>query len=507
MVTFFFRSLFPVITVMAIFNPAEGMEEFLSKEDPLHDNHLQHVLGQHGFCPEHFSCQKNELHDPNAEKIGSLEEVLIFDVNKHLERLKAIEEVHMKCVHKMHEAHMERVETPAPTLPDFSLPITPSSSFSYNPLKWVGKGMYTLATTITYPVTYFFSKKVIVKQEKEEGKINELSSSLPEDIHNETLKGVKPSKTYLALSIDGGGVRGLIPATFAEYLEGKIGTNRNISQVFDYVAGTSIGGIISLGLTMPAPGGEKTPCMSGGDLVKLFKEDASTIFPQTNSWNLPVKIWNSAYSLFRPQYDSKPLEKILQKNLKDNSLQNALTNVMVTTIYAPKNELYLFSNFKSPECLAWKAGRRTSAAPTYFASDENYIDGGLTCNDPAFELLMQIKGNTGANLNQVTVLSWGTGEMPFTVIPSNAGVLNGVASIVETCMLTQQRSVNLTLKQLLKEDQTYFRINPKLETHIPLDKLSIQNMEVLTKAAQLQFDLLDKFLESDVMRNRLEELD
>jgi hypothetical protein len=74
-------------------------------------------------------------------------------------------------------------------------------------------------------------------------------------------------------------------------------------------------------------------------------------------------------------------------------------------------------------------------------------------------------------------------------------------------MLTQQESVNMTLEKLLKPNETYFRINPKLKKSIPLDKLGKENVRVLTEAAQSKFSEIDKFVQSDMVRKKLEELD
>ena len=56
-------------------------------------------------------------------------------------------------------------------------------------------------------------------------------------------------KTIKVLSIDGGGIRGIIPATILEHIEKM--THKPIAKLFDLIAGTSTGGILALGLTKP----------------------------------------------------------------------------------------------------------------------------------------------------------------------------------------------------------------------------------------------------------------
>ena len=51
------------------------------------------------------------------------------------------------------------------------------------------------------------------------------------------------------LSIDGGGIRGLIPAMMLDALERKMG--HPAAELFDVIAGTSTGGILALALAVP----------------------------------------------------------------------------------------------------------------------------------------------------------------------------------------------------------------------------------------------------------------
>ena len=59
--------------------------------------------------------------------------------------------------------------------------------------------------------------------------------------------------TVRILSIDGGGIRGIIPAVVLSRLERQ--TGQRVADLFDLVAGTSTGGILALGVTRPGPGG------------------------------------------------------------------------------------------------------------------------------------------------------------------------------------------------------------------------------------------------------------
>ena len=75
--------------------------------------------------------------------------------------------------------------------------------------------------------------------------------------------------TFKALSIDGGGIRGIIPAMVLAEIEEH--TGRPVAETFDLIAGTSTGGILALGLTMPGDGGEGPKC-AAEDLISLYEK-------------------------------------------------------------------------------------------------------------------------------------------------------------------------------------------------------------------------------------------
>src|ERR1700728_2338207 len=76
------------------------------------------------------------------------------------------------------------------------------------------------------------------------------------------------------LSIDGGGIRGIIPAMVLAEIEKR--TQRPIACLFDLIAGTSTGGILALGLSIPktSPG----PLYAASQLFEMFEREGSRIF-------------------------------------------------------------------------------------------------------------------------------------------------------------------------------------------------------------------------------------
>ena len=76
------------------------------------------------------------------------------------------------------------------------------------------------------------------------------------------------------LSIDGGGIRGIIPATFLIEFEKR--TGKPICELFDLIAGTSTGGILAAALTLPNSLGK--PEYSAEQVHSAYLEYSGTIF-------------------------------------------------------------------------------------------------------------------------------------------------------------------------------------------------------------------------------------
>ncbi|RLM59107.1 patatin-like protein 1 [Panicum miliaceum] len=97
------------------------------------------------------------------------------------------------------------------------------------------------------------------------------------------LPPAKQGRVLTVLSIDGGGIRGLIPATILARLEAQLqekdGPDARIADYFDVVAGTSTGGLIAAMLT--APGKDNRPLFAAKDISQFYLENGPKIFSQT----------------------------------------------------------------------------------------------------------------------------------------------------------------------------------------------------------------------------------
>src|SRR5262249_23295357 len=107
------------------------------------------------------------------------------------------------------------------------------------------------------------------------------------------------------LSIDGGGIRGVIPALVLAELQTRVG-NAPLLDPFDLVAGPSTGGLIALGLNVRGPDGK--PRYTAQDMVNLYTEDGPRIFSRSFWYRL-----TSLGGLRRPRYPVTGLEAVLRE--------------------------------------------------------------------------------------------------------------------------------------------------------------------------------------------------
>lgn len=231
---------------------------------------------------------------------------------------------------------------------------------------------------------------------------------------------------FRILSIDGGGIRGIIPAMVLAEFERR--TGRRVCELFDLIAGTSTGGILALGLTKPKPGGGRGPQYEAKDLVKLYEEQGSRIF----SSSLLHRIF-SLGNVLDKKYQSGPIEEVLAEFFGDAMLSEALTRLLIPSYEIEQRSAYFFKSHKAAgdylgygeqsedyDFLMRDVARATSAAPTYFEpgliSNQDctfaLIDGGTYANNPAMCALAEAtcSDKFGKGLGEVFMVSLGTGK-------------------------------------------------------------------------------------------------
>ncbi len=343
-----------------------------------------------------------------------------------------------------------------------------------------------------------------------------------EPLQYQNLKSQSMKPKFKILSIDGGGIRGVIPCKILEFIESQIG--ESLADYFDLMAGTSTGGIISLGLSTKKP--ESLGTYSPSDMLQLYKENGNAIF-QKRKRDLVSRlgsIFKFSEQLTANPYDSANMEKLLTTYFEDKRLSEVKPDVLVTTYDIEVGKPFYFSSRlakshhtqdNKEDFLIKEIARSTSAAPTYFEpsilkgapGDELvFVDGGVFANNPAIlafaeaKELFKISGSKAFNpVVQATdddlpfyMLSLGTGTSPKSISGKDAKNwrtaewLNPLLSSV--FMQSVAESTHYTMQHLLPPYQDgslrYQRFNMNIpEENSEMDDASEQNIDQLCEIA------------------------
>ncbi|XP_048356849.1 85/88 kDa calcium-independent phospholipase A2 isoform X2 [Sphaerodactylus townsendi] len=294
------------------------------------------------------------------------------------------------------------------------------------------------------------------------------------------------------LSLDGGGVRGLVLIQFLIAIEKIAG--KPIRELFDWIAGTSTGGILALSVAQGKP----------MDYMRC----------------LYFRMKDEVFRGSRP-YESEPLEEFLKKEFGEYTKMTDFKKprVMLTATLCDRQpaELHLFRNYNPPEAKAksrykttasfpeltkpedqvmWQAARSSGAAPTYFRPIGRFLDGGLLANNPTLAALTEIndynqslilKGKAYEVKKLSVVVSLGTGRAPQVPVssvdvfrPSNpwelARTVYGAKElgklVVDCCTDSDGPVVDHSKAWCEMIGARYFRLNPQLENDVMLDEVS-----------------------------------
>lgn len=302
------------------------------------------------------------------------------------------------------------------------------------------------------------------------------------------------------LAIDGGGIRGIIPALLLAEVEKR--TNQHISDLFDLIAGTSTGGILALGLNMPDYTFQGKPQYTARALADLYLDRGSEIFPP----HLYSNLWSLTGSLDHAKYPVEPFEKILEDYFGETRLSQSLKNTFITSYDIERRCPQNFSSEKarndpSEDFLMRMLARATSAAPTYFEpfqlkknGPEDYyalIDGGVFANNPALYAYIEAKIIYQGE-NDFLVVSLGTGEHAPCFPYQKArkwGLIKWSQKIFNITFDGVSSSVHSHLQHLVPSNR-YFRFQANLRSvDEQIDNASPENLMELKKVSERMIDI------------------
>ncbi|KAI3931970.1 hypothetical protein MKW98_012380 [Papaver atlanticum] len=223
------------------------------------------------------------------------------------------------------------------------------------------------------------------------------SSGTADEMNPSGAKG----KLVTVLSIDGGGVKGVIPGVILAFIEAELqkldGEEVRLADYFDVVAGTSTGGLITAMIT--APNSNNRPLYAANEIVPFYLQHSPNVFPNKN------RMLGSTVNLFStvtgPKYNGHYFRSLVKKLLGNTRISQTLSSIVIPTFDMRLLQPIIFSTSEakrdvSKDALLSDVCISTCAAPTYFPSQYfktkdsegkvlerfNLVDGGVAANNP-----------------------------------------------------------------------------------------------------------------------------
>lgn len=284
------------------------------------------------------------------------------------------------------------------------------------------------------------------------------------------------NRKFLILSIDGGGIRGILPISLLKRIKNEL--NFDILSNFSMFCGTSTGGIISLMLA------------NGENIEKIeefYMEKRKKVFKKRFFTNF-----------FISKYSPKGLEKELRnvfKNKRINELSDDI-EVLIPAFDLEAEGEWKPKFFTKDDCyLLFEIAMATSAAPTYFPPYKGYIDGGVVCNNPSLAAIC-FALSKGYSLDEIYLLSLGTGDVKTfsSYMDNNIGVIQWSNKLIKIMFDGLNDVVDTQCEELLGDN--YLRLNPILPGNSPWPLDDINSVYPLINIAKnYKLDKIEKWIE------------
>jgi uncharacterized protein len=305
-------------------------------------------------------------------------------------------------------------------------------------------------------------------------------------------------RRFRILSLDGGGIKGLFPATVLAELERRYLGGASIAEYFDLVVGTSTGGILALGLGAG---------LKASELADLYAFRGLDVFP---SMNRIRKWWRAGRNILQYHYERTALENLLLEAFGAKLLGDSIVRLCIPAFEGKHSEVFVFKTPHHPDYKIdrfepmTKVALATSAAPTYFRPLEHggykLVDGGVWANNPAMLAVIEALTCFALERDQIDVLSVGCGEDPY-VVSENQMVAGGRFAwrdIIFAAMRLQSLAA-INQARLLLGPPAVRRIDPPANPNpISLDDFR-RSLEELVPAARSAVDKLGDQVAADFL--------
>lgn len=298
-------------------------------------------------------------------------------------------------------------------------------------------------------------------------------------------------KARRILSLDGGGIRGLVTCRWLAGVEDALlaAGKPGLMKSFDLLAGSSTGAIVAAGVAIG---------LSPAAIADMYRDQRDTIFP-----GIANRLWSRAGRFLSqgpsaPKYDGKGLEKVLKRVFGDTRLGQVKLPLLVTGYDTIARTPVIFKSFKPEhqELLLWEVCRASSAAPTYFPAHGMkiggkacaLIDGGVVANNPtACAIAEALRKDARVGQPQdLVVLSIGTGARTRSIGLKSArewGAIEWAVPIIDVLFDGNSDSVDYIARHLVGD--SHFRLQTELAIGMDdMDDVSATNIAALEAVAR-----------------------
>ena len=266
------------------------------------------------------------------------------------------------------------------------------------------------------------------------------------------------NKQRRILAIDGGGIKGVFPASFLATVEDSIGNN--VADYFDLIVGTSTGGIIALGLGLG---------LSAQEILAFYEESGPRIFKGN-------RLLRSLRWFGISKYGKGPLEKALKGCFGQKKLGDSKKRLVIPSLSLQSGEVYIYKTAHHPrfetdyKVQAVDVALATTAAPTYFPIHQSamgtpLIDGGVWANNPVGVSVVEAITILDWPRDSLKVLSLGCTTEPWNVnwgVRFSRGVSYWAPRLVDVFMRSQSQGA-LGMAELLVGHENIIRIAPPVQ--------------------------------------------
>ncbi len=307
------------------------------------------------------------------------------------------------------------------------------------------------------------------------------------------------------LSIDGGGIRGIVPGQVLTALESKIqqrtqNPQARLADYFDFFAGTSTGAILTCIYLCPSADDLTKARFSAEEAVALYLEYGDDIFD--------VSFWQRVRTqdgISDEKYDAAELEKRLKQYMGETKLSQLLKPCLITAYDIEERVEFFFTQHDAIrrgngyDFLVKDVARATSAAPTYFEAarikaldGKSYplVDGGLFMNNPALGAYSEVRnGDSNPTTEDMFIVSLGTGSSNRAYEYDHAkdwGAVGWVRPVIDIMMSGASATTNYHLDKIFSAAgcrNQYVRIQPDNmgNANSDIDDASDENLRALSE--------------------------